>query len=255
MASTNFVGFFRNPLRFDSTFNFHFRFYYLLPIKHFIESDCLLDQHRSHACKHNVEIYSGASVFVKSFLCVTDLNISLKIWAPKYQYGLVNLDKLEAHMAPGVLKLFATLFMDSKGCKTCSEAEWAYKYLSLHLRNHDADTYVVFGSWIDLACFNNFVCLGFGFKHQTIVRQYVLLSASPWPAVTDKFIPLGPFRLYYVRIIVYMICWIEFLISDYLCNNVVWNVHKLCRCIPWFIDIQDSIYVSWFITSNVKSVV
>ena len=111
MASTNFVGFFRNPLRFDSTFNFHFRFYYLLPIKHFIESDCLLDQHRSHACKHNVEIYSGASVFVKSFLCVTDLNISLKIWAPKYQYGLVNLDKLEAHMAPGVLKLFATLFI------------------------------------------------------------------------------------------------------------------------------------------------
>ena len=139
-------------------------------------------------------------------------------------------------MAPGVLKLFASLFMGSKGCKTCSEAEWAYKYLSLHLRNHDADTYVVFGSWIDLACFNNFVCLGLGF-------------------VSDKFIPLGPFRVYYVRIIVYMICWIEFLInSDHLYNYVVWNVHKLCKYIPWFIDIQDSIYVSWFITSNVKSV-
>ena len=139
-----------------------------------------------------MEIYSGASIFVKCFICYsfehfTDyMGPKISIWA-----SLVKLDiKLEAHMAPGVLKLFASLFMGSKGCKTCSEAEWAYKYLSLHLRYYDADTCVVFGSCIDLACFNNFVCLGFGFKHQTLVRQYVLLSASPWPAVSDKFIPL-----------------------------------------------------------------
>lgn len=29
--------------------------------------------------------------------------------APKYQCGLVKLDKLRAHMTPGALKLFATL--------------------------------------------------------------------------------------------------------------------------------------------------
>ena len=31
------------------------------------------------------------------------------MWAPKYQFGLVKLDKLGAHMASGVLKLFATV--------------------------------------------------------------------------------------------------------------------------------------------------
>ena len=31
------------------------------------------------------------------------------MWAPKYQCGRVKLDQLGAHMAPGVLKLFATL--------------------------------------------------------------------------------------------------------------------------------------------------
>ena len=36
-------------------------------------------------------------------------NISLKMWAPNYQCGLVNINKLGAHMAPGVLKLYATL--------------------------------------------------------------------------------------------------------------------------------------------------
>ena len=31
------------------------------------------------------------------------------MWAPKYQRGRVKLDKLGAQMAPGILKLFATL--------------------------------------------------------------------------------------------------------------------------------------------------
>ena len=31
------------------------------------------------------------------------------MWAPKYQCGRVKIDQLGAHMAPGVLKLFATL--------------------------------------------------------------------------------------------------------------------------------------------------
>ena len=31
------------------------------------------------------------------------------MWAPNYQCGLVKIDKLGAHMAPGVLKLYATL--------------------------------------------------------------------------------------------------------------------------------------------------
>ena len=46
----------------------------------------------------------------KQFLFfVTAINILLKMWAPKYQCGRVKLDQLGAHMAPGVLKLFATL--------------------------------------------------------------------------------------------------------------------------------------------------
>ena len=46
----------------------------------------------------------------KQFLFfVTAFNILLKMWAPKYQCGRVKLDQLGAHMAPGVLKLFATL--------------------------------------------------------------------------------------------------------------------------------------------------
>ena len=43
------------------------------------------------------------------FFFITAFNISLKMWAPKYQCGLVNLEKLGAHIAPEVLKLFATL--------------------------------------------------------------------------------------------------------------------------------------------------
>ena len=43
------------------------------------------------------------------FILVTTFNILLKMWAPKYQCGRVKLDQLGAHMAPGVLKLFATL--------------------------------------------------------------------------------------------------------------------------------------------------
>ena len=42
------------------------------------------------------------------FLCYC-FQLSLKMWAPKYQCGQVKLGKLGAHMAPGVLKLFATL--------------------------------------------------------------------------------------------------------------------------------------------------
>ena len=33
------------------------------------------------------------------------------MWTPKYQCRRVKLDKLGAHMVPGVLKLFATLFI------------------------------------------------------------------------------------------------------------------------------------------------
>ena len=39
---------------------------------------------------------------------VIAFNILLKMWAPKYQCGLVKLVKLLAHMAPGFSKLFAT---------------------------------------------------------------------------------------------------------------------------------------------------
>ena len=58
--------------------------------------------------KYNVEIYFSG-YHVKVFFFVTAFNISLKMWAPKYQCQQVKLDKLGAHMASGVLKLFATL--------------------------------------------------------------------------------------------------------------------------------------------------
>ena len=58
-----------------------------------------------------MEIYSGSTMWIVClFATATAFNISLKMWAPKYQCGQMKLGKLEAHMAPGVLKLFATLY-------------------------------------------------------------------------------------------------------------------------------------------------
>ena len=39
------------------------------------------------------------------------LNISLKMWAPKYQCGVAKIVYLEANVAPGFLKLFSTPLM------------------------------------------------------------------------------------------------------------------------------------------------
>ena len=45
------------------------------------------------------------------------LLLPLKMWAPKYQCGRVKLHQLGAHMAPGVLKLFATLYFRRRHSK------------------------------------------------------------------------------------------------------------------------------------------
>ena len=48
---------------------------------------------------------------------VTAFTISLKMRAPNYRCGRLKLDKLGAHMASGVLKLFATLECGTKVLK------------------------------------------------------------------------------------------------------------------------------------------
>ena len=97
MVSKRFVQLFGNPIEVRLNFYFHFSFHYLLPIKHILESKFLFDQCHTKSCT-----FRGYPC--NFFFFVTAFNISLKLWAPKYQCGREKLDKFGAHMAPGVLK-------------------------------------------------------------------------------------------------------------------------------------------------------